>query len=166
MYAVGIRPRSTMKKPRRGGGGSFLSPWNLIYFCPIWNLYIVPALLAGMWKRLEETIGFYTSPGEAAAAQERMHELVNVKLASRGFTIPHGQVDSPLRLLGRSLLANFEEKLRLFGEPLCPADQAIKIGASAGFCPPSQSGLESVNGTPPAALHRQPARGRAGPHLC
>ena len=78
-----------------------------------------------MWQRLQETIGFYPSPEEASTAQERMHELVNVKLASRGFTVPAGQVDSPLLMLGRSLLANFEEKLRLFGEPLCPADQAI-----------------------------------------
>lgn len=78
-----------------------------------------------MMQRLQETIGFYPSPEEAAAAQDRMHELVNVKLASKGFTVPDGKVPTPLQMLGRSLLANFEEKLRLFGEPLCPADQAI-----------------------------------------
>ncbi|MES2705965.1 MAG: hypothetical protein V4726_05115 [Verrucomicrobiota bacterium] len=78
-----------------------------------------------MSRSLQDTIGFYPSAPEAEAARQRMHELVNVKLASRGFAVPPEKVDSPLLTLGRSLLANFEEKLRLFGEPLCPADQAI-----------------------------------------
>lgn len=82
-------------------------------------------LPADMTRPLQETIGFYPSADEAEAARQRMHELVNAKLASRGFAVPPEKVDSPLLTLGRSLLANFEEKLRLFGEPLCPADQAI-----------------------------------------
>ena len=78
-----------------------------------------------MQRRLQETIGFFPTAAEGAAARARLEELANVKLVSRGFTVPDGAEDSPLLALGRSLLANFEEKLRIFGEPLCPADQAI-----------------------------------------
>ncbi|GAA5484513.1 hypothetical protein [Haloferula sargassicola] len=78
-----------------------------------------------MQRTLQETIGYFSSPTEAEAATGRLEELANVKLASRGFEVPELAGDSPLLTLGRSLLANFEEKLRIFGEPLCPVDQAI-----------------------------------------
>ncbi len=78
-----------------------------------------------MQRRLQETIGYFASETEAASARARLEELANVKLASRGFAVPELAGDSPLLTLGRSLLANFEEKLRIFGEPLCPVDQAI-----------------------------------------
>ncbi|MBB5351925.1 hypothetical protein HNR46_002164 [Haloferula luteola] len=78
-----------------------------------------------MKRTLQETIGYFPSESEAEAAQRRLTELANVKLASRGFAVPEQGGDSPLLSLGRSLLANFEEKLRIFGEPLCPVDQAI-----------------------------------------
>jgi len=74
---------------------------------------------------LDETIGFSPDPAAAAAARERKLDLVNLKLASRGFALPPGSNDSPLLDFGRSLLSNFEEKLRLLGDSLCPADAAI-----------------------------------------
>jgi len=76
-------------------------------------------------RRLQESIGFFETRAEAEPARARLVELATVKLASRGFVAPGGGEDSPLLALGRSLMANFEEKLRLFGEPLCPADQGI-----------------------------------------
>ncbi|MFN0126870.1 MAG: hypothetical protein ACKV19_09330 [Verrucomicrobiales bacterium] len=75
---------------------------------------------------LDETIGFSLDPAAAATARERKLDLVNLKLASRGFALPAGSNDSPLLDFGRSLLANFEEKLRLLGDSLCPADEAIR----------------------------------------
>lgn len=74
---------------------------------------------------LEETIGFAASGHDAEAARARRLDLVNLKLASRGFALPGNAPDSPLLDFGRSLLANFEEKMRLLGDSLCPADEAV-----------------------------------------
>jgi hypothetical protein len=74
---------------------------------------------------LDETIGFSPDATAAAASRDRKLDLVNLKLASRGFALPPGSGDSPLLDFGRSLLANFEEKLRLLGDSLCPTDAAI-----------------------------------------
>lgn len=74
---------------------------------------------------LDETIGFSADPSAAAASRERRLDLVNLKLASRGFGLPPGAGSSPLLDFGRSLLSNFEEKLRLLGDSLCPADESI-----------------------------------------
>lgn len=78
-----------------------------------------------MKRRLQEGIGYFQTREEGDTARAQLVELVNVKLASQGFSVPLGGEDSPLLALGRSLSANFEEKLRIFGEPLCPADQTI-----------------------------------------
>lgn len=77
-------------------------------------------------KNLEESIGF-TPHGEIPLARARLLEFANLKLASKGFVVPTIQEahDSPLLYFGRSLLANFEEKFRLFGDTLSPVDQAI-----------------------------------------
>lgn len=80
---------------------------------------------ARMTSTLAETIGYYASSGEEEMAREQIRDLVNVKLASRGYPLPEECAGSPLLALGRSVLADFEEKLRLYGEPLCPADRAI-----------------------------------------
>ena len=78
-----------------------------------------------MERRLQETIGFFPTEAEGEAARSRLVELADVKLASRGFAVPEDSDESPLLTLGRSLLADFEERLRILGEPLCPADRAI-----------------------------------------
>ena len=74
---------------------------------------------------LDETLGFSASPEMAEAARARRLDLVNLKLSSRGFALPPDANDSPLHDFGRSLLANFEEKMRLLGDSLCPADATI-----------------------------------------
>lgn len=76
-------------------------------------------------KNLEEAIGFTANP-QQVLPRERLLEFVNLKLAARGFAVPElASTGAPWQDFGRSLLANFEEKFRLFGEALCPADRAI-----------------------------------------
>lgn len=87
-----------------------------------WGICYKPA---DVTRRHQETIGFFETRTEAEAARARLVELANVKLAARGYAVPMEEEDSALLALGRSLSANFEEKLRIFGEPLCPVDQAI-----------------------------------------
>ena len=72
-----------------------------------------------------ESLG-HSTPDNPPLPRERLLEFVNLKLASRGFTAPQipGQT-VPVHDFGRSLLANYEERFRLFGDVLCPADQAI-----------------------------------------
>jgi phosphoenolpyruvate carboxykinase (diphosphate) len=74
---------------------------------------------------LLESLG-HPSPGKAPLSRERILEFVNLKLASRGFVTPRlpGEA-APVHDFGRSLLANYEERFRLFGDILCPVDQAI-----------------------------------------
>ena len=76
-------------------------------------------------RRLSDSIGFYLDPSQAPS-RERLLEFANLKLAARGFAVPLTSGESsPIAEFGRSLLANFEEKFRLLGDTLCPADQAI-----------------------------------------
>lgn len=72
---------------------------------------------------LRDAIGFPSESADDSSAS--LIDLVNLKLVSRGFALPEGTPPSPLLDFGRSVLANFEEKLRLLGDTLCPADQAI-----------------------------------------
>ncbi len=74
---------------------------------------------------LHETIGFPAQGGLSGTSGISLLDLANLKLASRGFALPESAGTSPLLDFGRSLLADFEEKLRLLGDSLCPADQAV-----------------------------------------
>ena len=77
-------------------------------------------------RRLSDSIGFYLDPSKAPS-RERLLECANLKLAARGFAVPATTDESsPIAEFGRSLLANFEEKFRLLGDTLCPADQTIQ----------------------------------------
>jgi hypothetical protein len=68
----------------------------------------------------------HTSADSPPMAREKVLELVNLKLASRGLTPPGlHEISSPVQDFGRSLLANYEERFRLIGDVLCPSDQAI-----------------------------------------
>jgi hypothetical protein len=76
---------------------------------------------------LKDQIGF-THSGPAIASQDeenRLREFVNLKLASRGCAIVGNEEDFPFLDLGRSLIANFQEKSRLLSDYLCPVDAAI-----------------------------------------
>jgi hypothetical protein len=77
--------------------------------------------------QLKDQIGF-THNGPAIASPEeesRLREFVNLKLAARGFPIVGNEEDYPFLDLGRSLIANFQEKTRLLSDYLCPVDAAI-----------------------------------------
>ncbi|MES2997480.1 MAG: hypothetical protein V4733_11785 [Verrucomicrobiota bacterium] len=77
--------------------------------------------------KLKDQIGF-TPQGPAIDSPEeenRLREFVNLKLASRGYPIVGNEADYPFLDLGRSLIANFQEKNRLLSDYLCPADASI-----------------------------------------
>jgi hypothetical protein len=76
---------------------------------------------------LKDQIGFADGRAIIASAEEetRLREFVNLKLAARGHAIVGNEEDYPFLDLGRSLIANFQEKTRLLVDYLCPADAAI-----------------------------------------
>lgn len=76
---------------------------------------------------LKDKIGFTENgPAIASPAEEnRLREFVNLKLAARGYPIVGDEADYPFLDLGRSLIANFQEKSRLLSDYLCPADASI-----------------------------------------
>ncbi|MES2439454.1 MAG: hypothetical protein V4584_10325 [Verrucomicrobiota bacterium] len=76
---------------------------------------------------LKDKIGFTDNgPAIASPAEEnRLREFVNLKLAARGYPIVGDEADYPFLDLGRSLIANFQEKSRLLSDYLCPADASI-----------------------------------------
>ncbi len=76
---------------------------------------------------LKDQIGF-TQNGPALASKEeenRLREYVNLKLAARGFEIVGDESNHEFLDLGRSLIANFQEKTRLLSNYLCPADAYV-----------------------------------------
>ena len=76
---------------------------------------------------LKDQIGFtHSGPAIASPDEEnRLREFVNLKLAARGCAIVGNEEDFPFLDLGRSLIANFQEKTRLLSDYLCPVDAAI-----------------------------------------
>ncbi|MEO5913381.1 MAG: hypothetical protein ABIS50_04055 [Luteolibacter sp.] len=76
---------------------------------------------------LKDKIGFTANgPAIASPAEEnRLREFVNLKLAARGYPIVGNEEDYPFLDLGRSLIANLQEKNRLLSDYLCPADASI-----------------------------------------
>ena len=77
--------------------------------------------------KLKDQIGF-TKDGSAITSpdeENRLREFVNLKLAARGYSIIGNEEDYPFLDLGRSLIANFQEKSRLLSDYLCPADASI-----------------------------------------
>lgn len=76
---------------------------------------------------LKDKIGFaHNGPAIASPEEEsRLREFVNLKLAARGFAIVGNEEEYPFLDLGRSLIANFQEKTRLLSDYLCPVDAAI-----------------------------------------
>ncbi|HEX5791339.1 MAG TPA: hypothetical protein VFY13_09290, partial [Luteolibacter sp.] len=77
---------------------------------------------------LKDKIGF-TDHGPVLASEEevkRLQEHVNLKLAARGLDIVGNEEQYPFLELGRSLIANFQEKTRLLSDYLCPVDASIE----------------------------------------
>ena len=78
-----------------------------------------------MTQNLKEQIGFDPHPSTDDAEQLRVREYINLKLATRGYPIVGDPSDYPFLEMGKSLIANFQERMRLLSDYLCPADQAI-----------------------------------------
>ncbi len=75
----------------------------------------------------KDQIGFSQNGSAIASPDEenRLREFVNLKLAARGYAIVGDEEDYPFLDLGRSLIANFQEKTRLLSDYLCPVDASI-----------------------------------------
>lgn len=74
-----------------------------------------------------ESLGFTRGATTPSAEQvNRVREYVNLKLAARGLPIVGDPGDFPFLEMGRSLIANFQERVRLLSDHLCPADQHIQ----------------------------------------
>ena len=76
-------------------------------------------------KKLSESLGLNHSyaPGDPSA--ETLRDYINLKLAARGFQIVGDEKDYPFLQMGRSMLANFRERVRLLADYRCPADERI-----------------------------------------
>ncbi|MDA0812246.1 MAG: hypothetical protein O3C21_07675 [Verrucomicrobia bacterium] len=74
---------------------------------------------------LQDQLGLGRSYDSTDPHTQRYFDYINLKLAARGFAIVGEEKDFPFLEMGRSLLANFQEKLRLLADHLCPADQRI-----------------------------------------
>ena len=102
---------------------------------------------------LKDKIGFTANgPAIASPAEEnRLREFVNLKLAARGYPIVGDEADYPFLDLGRSLIASFQEKMRLLSDYLCPADASIDAFLR------DYLGREIVAEVFPDAMHLLPA---------
>lgn len=78
-----------------------------------------------MNPNLKETIGFSESGVVSPEETQRFQEYVNLKLAARGYPVVGNPADYPFLEMGKSFLANFQERMRLLSDYLCPADQSV-----------------------------------------
>ncbi|MGI9244562.1 MAG: hypothetical protein ACR2RV_27420, partial [Verrucomicrobiales bacterium] len=97
-------------------------------------------------KKLKESLGLNQSyaPGDPSA--ETLRDYINLKLAARGFQIVGDEKDYPFLQMGRSMLANFRERVRLLADYLCPADERIHsfLKQHLAECPDAISDLPSL----------------------
>ncbi len=77
-------------------------------------------------SNLKDRIGFDENGTATAEQQQRVREYINLKLAARGEAIVGDAKDYPFLDMGKSLIANFQERMRLLSDYLCPADQSIQ----------------------------------------
>lgn len=79
-----------------------------------------------MATNLKERIGF-GGESEEPGIQETNHfeDYLNLKFAARGMPIVGNEQDYPFLEMGRSLILNFQERLRLLKSHRCPADEHI-----------------------------------------
>ncbi len=80
---------------------------------------------APVQTNLKESIGFYGPEGMDEQERRRLIEYVNLKLAARGFEIVGSKADFPFFEMGRLMISNFQERLRLLNNYLCPVDRVI-----------------------------------------
>ena len=75
-------------------------------------------------EMMEEKLGF-GPVGRAAERAAMFRDYVNLKFATRGFTTIADDGQTPFLKLGKSLIQNFQERLRQMSDYLCPVDAAI-----------------------------------------
>jgi len=76
-------------------------------------------------KTHEERIGFKPARKPGQSLEKNLRDYINLKFASRGYPIVGKEADYPFLEMGRSMILNFQEKLRLLKDHRCPADQHI-----------------------------------------
>ncbi len=77
---------------------------------------------------LKETIGYDVANGRATLPgnEDRLRQYVNLKFAARGFPLVGDEEDFPFLEIGRSMLQNFQERLRLLKDYRSPADRYLQ----------------------------------------
>ena len=77
---------------------------------------------------LKETIGFDVEKGSPTfpERENRLQQYVNLKFAARGYPIVGEEKDFEFLEIGRSMLQNFQERLRLLKDYRCPADRYVQ----------------------------------------
>ena len=79
-----------------------------------------------MSNNLKERIGFAGKPDKPGKPEtDHFEDYLNLKFASRGLPIVGKEEDFPFLEMGRSLILNFQERLRLLKSHRCPADEHI-----------------------------------------
>ena len=76
-------------------------------------------------KKAKEKLGLGNTYGSNDPSTKSLKDYINLKLSARGFDIVGDERDYPFLEMGRSLLANFRERVRLLSDYLCPADERI-----------------------------------------
>lgn len=81
-----------------------------------------------MPRSLIDSIGFDPVHRQATHPTRDPHlrEYVNLKFAARGFPIVGEEKDFPFLEIGRSMLQNFQERLRLLKDYRCPVDRHVQ----------------------------------------
>jgi hypothetical protein len=89
-------------------------------------------------------VGNSYTPGDRSA--ETLRDYINLKFAAGGLQIIGDERDFPFLQTGRSLLANFRERVRLLSDYLCPADQRIDafLRSYLADCPEPLSDLPAL----------------------
>ncbi len=72
-----------------------------------------------------DKIGFRSNAKAGISVEKGLQDYVNLKFAARGLPIVGEEENFPFLEMGRSLLQNFQERLRLLKDHRCPADQHI-----------------------------------------
>ncbi len=77
-------------------------------------------------QSLEDRIGFGGSAQDAGAGDsKKARDYINLKLAARGFPIVGEEKDFPFLEMARSLILNFQERVRLLENHRAPVDRHI-----------------------------------------
>lgn len=79
-----------------------------------------------MRNTLDERIGFTGAPPHVGPREDgRYREYINLKFAARGLPIVGSEEDFPFLEMGRGMILNFQERLRLLKSHRCPVDRHI-----------------------------------------